>query len=302
MNWRKEDIHRGNLILVNPSYPIFSDPVLSDPSSFCKAARERGALSLEAPRLDQPQHLMQKEAAGALKALLQAAGEAALKEGMTKEGTTKEGEAKEGAAKEGAAKEGMARIALVSGFRTMEEQQKIWDDSLAENGPEYTRTFVAIPGHSEHQTGLAMDVALDQPGIDFICPQFPDEGVCGSFRRLAPCYGFIERYPAGKEAVTHIGAEPWHFRYVGTPHAALMQRLHMVLEEYLAWLRQFRWEYRPYCLQEGGESFRIGWMPFQETEPGPGLDFSLMKEGKIKISGDNIDGFIITQRCGRQTL
>ena len=95
-----------------------------------------------------------------------------------------------------------------------------------------TRKFVAYPGCSEHQTGLAIDLGANLPEIDFICPEFPDTGIFGKFREKAADFGFIERYPKGKEAVTGIGAEPWHFRYVGVPHAAVMKAGGLVLEEY----------------------------------------------------------------------
>lgn len=74
-----------------------------------------------------------------------------------------------------------------------------------------------LPGCSEHQTGLAIDLGKAAGYIDFIRPAFPYDGVCGRFRRLAARYGFIERYQRGKEEVTGISAEPWHFRYVGRP-------------------------------------------------------------------------------------
>lgn len=125
------------------------------------------------------------------------------------------------------------KIVPVSGFRTQQEQQKIWDDALKQHGLIYTQKYVAIPGCSEHQTGLAIDLALNQENIDFICPSFPDEGICHLFQQLAPSYGFILRYPKGKETVTKIGWEPWHFRYVGTPHAQIITNHHLTLEEYL---------------------------------------------------------------------
>lgn len=125
------------------------------------------------------------------------------------------------------------QIVPVSGFRSQKEQQNIWDASLKEHGESYTRKYVAIPGCSEHQTGLAIDLALKKDMIDFICPDFPDKGICGQFKKLAPEYGFILRYPKGKEDITHISWEPWHFRYVGTPYAAIITKRQLVLEEYL---------------------------------------------------------------------
>ena len=128
-------------------------------------------------------------------------------------------------------------ITVVSGFRTQEEQETIWNDTVNEKGLEFSRKFVAAPGCSEHQTGLAIDLAENKKPIDFICPSFPHSGIFQKFREDAPRYGFIERYPAGKELVTGIGAEPWHFRYVGYPHSIIMTNMHLVLEEYISFLK-----------------------------------------------------------------
>jgi len=128
--------------------------------------------------------------------------------------------------------DGWKHIVPVSGWRSWEEQQAIYEESFRENGPEFTKRYVAPPGHSEHQTGLAIDLGLRQGEIDFIRPLFPYEGISQRFRELAPVYGFIERYPAGKEDITGIAHEPWHFRYVGTPHAEKMTVLGLALEEY----------------------------------------------------------------------
>lgn len=138
--------------------------------------------------------------------------------------------------------DGWKFIVPVSGWRSLEEQQQIYEKSLRENGPEFTVKFVAMPGHSEHQTGLAIDLGLRLPKIDFIRPSFPYEGICQKFRELAPAYGFIERYPKGKEHITGIAHEPWHFRYVGVPHAEIMVKHGWTLEEYHKYQKPFSWE------------------------------------------------------------
>ncbi len=74
---------------------------------------------------------------------------------------------------------GRGTIVPVSGWRSFGEQQSIWDDTLAKEGETFTRQYVAFPGCSEHQTGLAMDLAKAAPSIDFIRPDFPDEGPAG---------------------------------------------------------------------------------------------------------------------------
>lgn len=183
---------------------------------------------------------------------------------------------------------GWDAITPVSGWRSRQEQQDLWDQSLAENGEAFTRTFVAKPGCSEHETGLAIDLGLRGEVPDPICPAFPREGICQAVQDLAPAYGFVLRYPAGKESVTGIGYEPWHFRYVGPPHAALMTERGWALEEYHQALRagplRTTWE--------GVET----WISFQPANPG-GVTLAELPQGMVcAVSGNNTDGFILTTR------
>ena len=128
--------------------------------------------------------------------------------------------------------EGGRAIVPVSGWRSRAEQQAIWDDTRAREGDAFTRQYVALPGCSEHQTGLAIDLGEDVPDLDFIRPSFPDSGACGAFRRAAARYGFLQRYCREKEALTGIAAEPWHFRYVGKEIASYIMANGMTLEEF----------------------------------------------------------------------
>lgn len=187
---------------------------------------------------------------------------------------------------------GCEEIVPVSGWRSSQEQQAIWDTSLSENGKAFTEKFVARPGHSEHQTGLAIDLALKQDQIDFICPEFPDWGVCGKFRENASDFGFIERYPAGKESITRIGHEPWHFRYVGTPHAKTMENLNVTLEEYINFLRDYPYDMRPYHSDSNDPKVEISYLEASRRGITP---LMLHEKSRYSISGNNIDGFIITE-------
>lgn len=177
-------------------------------------------------------------------------------------------------------------IVPVSGWRSMREQREIWDGSMAENGTEFTRKYVALPDCSEHQTGLAIDLALRSDNIDFIRPDFPYDGICGRFRALAADYGFIERYQAGKEHITGIAAEPWHFRYVGRPHARLMSDNGLCLEEYVELLRSYPYPER--LLETRGGVY----------EADVGFAFAKSKlelpDAPYQISGNNVDGYIYT--------
>ena len=127
-------------------------------------------------------------------------------------------------------------IVPISGVRTFEEQKRLYTDSIIENGEEYTKKFVALPNASEHQTGLAIDLALNKPNIDFICPSFPYNGICQEFRKIAPNFGFIERYKDEKKNITKIAKEEWHFRFVGYPHSKIITNKDLCLEEYIEYL------------------------------------------------------------------
>lgn len=188
--------------------------------------------------------------------------------------------------------QGWDNIVPVSGWRSLQEQQELWDSSLAENGKEFTEKYVAFPGHSEHQTGLAIDLGLKKPDIDFIRPDFPYTGICQTFREHAAEYGFIERYPSGKEAVTGIGHEPWHFRYVGVPHAQIMAAEGLVLEEYSSFIRQFPYGQKPYCIRKGTQNITVS---FLKAGAGGCTELEIDEQMPYSISGNNIDGFIITQ-------
>jgi D-alanyl-D-alanine carboxypeptidase len=118
---------------------------------------------------------------------------------------------------------GLTRLYVASGYRTAADQQQLWDDS-----PD--RSYVQRPGRSEHQTGLAVDLADLKVGEG-------DFGASRAGRWLAKNawrHGFILRYPAGKESVTGIPYEAWHFRYVGRAVARVCHAGGLVLEEYVA--------------------------------------------------------------------
>ena len=185
---------------------------------------------------------------------------------------------------------GWSVLAPVSGWRSQREQQEIYESSLRQNGRAFTEQFVALPGHSEHQTGLAIDLGQAGPDLDFICPDFPYCGICQEFRRRAVDYGFVERYRAGKESVTGIAHEPWHFRYVGRPHAAIMMQRDLVLEEYHSFLKNLPLGGTPLCWKEGKGVWEIVFVPLQGAQ----TCIPWGENGSWAVSGNNEDGFILT--------
>lgn len=94
-----------------------------------------------------------------------------------------------------------------------------------------TSLYSARPGQSEHQTGLAMDISA--PSVQSALTTEVESTPEGQWlRENAHRYGFILRYPAGKEHITGYAYEPWHFRYVGRELAAFLKKKGLTLEEY----------------------------------------------------------------------
>lgn len=187
-------------------------------------------------------------------------------------------------------------IVPVSGYRSSEEQTDIYNTSLKDNGEIFTKKYVALPNHSEHQTGLAIDLGLNKEEIDFICPDFPYEGICHEFRKAVPDYGFIERYSKDKEKITGISHEPWHFRYVGYPHSKIMKEKEMSLEEYTEFIKSYRYDRRFVYKQTIGARAKsrteveIHYIPAN----GDITTTTLPDNCVYQISGNNVDGFIAT--------
>ena len=183
-------------------------------------------------------------------------------------------------------------IVPVSGYRSIKEQTAIYQNSLRDNGEAFTKQFVATPGHSEHETGLAIDLGLNQKNIDFIRPYFPYKGICGDFRKSAPHFGFVERYPKGKEALTKIAYEPWHFRYVGYPHSKIMTKHRLTLEEYIHFIKIYRESNRFLYPSKKNAAIEVYYVPvFTEK-----TTILIPEQFAYQISGNNIDGFIVTIR------
>lgn len=180
------------------------------------------------------------------------------------------------------------KIVPVSAYRSLKEQEKIWNDSLKENGENFTKQYVAYPNCSEHQTGLAIDLALNQENIDFIRPSFPYKEICQEFRKIMINYGFIERYTKDKQEITKISSEEWHFRYIGYPHSKIMQEMKLCLEEYIEYLKNFK--LGKDCFKF--DNYEISYIEMNEETKVISID----DNEALTISGNNIDGIIVTKR------
>ncbi len=121
-------------------------------------------------------------------------------------------------------------IIVDSAFRSGNYQQMILEKVISEKGNEAYK-LVALPGTSEHQTGLAVDFAIYENGI-YNDDIKEDDKEAIWLKDNAWKYGFILRYPKGKEDITGFNFEPWHYRFVGLELALELYQTNQTLEEY----------------------------------------------------------------------
>jgi len=170
--------------------------------------------------------------------------------------------------------EGVRHFLINSGYRDEKEQAQLY----RQMGPEYAMP----PGYSEHNLGLSLDIGSTQAEMNR-----SDEGKW--LKDNAWKYGFILRYPPDKTAITGIRYEPWHFRYVGLPHSAIMQEKQFVLEQYLDYLK----ERQTITAVFNRQTYEISYYPVSgETT------VQVPAGSRYEISGNNVDGIIVTVQGG----
>ncbi|CAH1223015.1 M15 family metallopeptidase [Paenibacillus sp. JJ-223] len=171
---------------------------------------------------------------------------------------------------EAAGEEGVRYFLISSGYRGFDKQQQLYE----EKGSDY-----ALPaGHSEHNLGLSLDI-----GSSLGAMSEAPEGAW--LQENAWKYGFILRYPKNKVNITGIQYEPWHFRYVGLPHSAIMHHKDLVLEQYLELLR----EEKRIGVELDGIHYSVTYYPATSN-----ANVFIPEKGEYEISGDNMDGVIVT--------
>ncbi len=195
-------------------------------------------------------------------------------------------------------------LLITSGHRTVAEQQEIWDYYLNTNGEAYVNAYVAKPGFSEHNTGLACDVSF-----------YTDDGASVPVSEYehgwwlaANCAreGFIRRYPEDKVDITGIANEPWHFRYVGIPHARICSSRNWCLEEYIEGVKAYSADGTMLFVAADGTVSEVnaadglptsgGWLVYFVPKTGAGgvTEVRVPRGSDYEISGNNADGFIVT--------
>ena len=125
------------------------------------------------------------------------------------------------------AKKSGYNLNVISGYRTEQYQNTLFNNSVKRNGLEHALKYSAKPGHSEHQTGYAVD-------LNFAEESFENTKEYAWLKENSYKYGFIERYPKEKEFITGYSYEPWHYRYVGIEASTIIYKQNITFEEYHA--------------------------------------------------------------------
>lgn len=179
-------------------------------------------------------------------------------------------------------------LIIYGSYRTNEYQQQLYDNFTASTEGDGEAPIVAKPGFSEHETGYAFDfsetVNLDYQGT----------GDFAWINENSYKYGFIVRYPEDKEDITEFRYEPWHFRYVGVPHANYMTENNLCLEEYIDLLREnysYSGEHLEFSDSEGA-NYEVYFYPSDDSSEV--TDVAVPSGYRYDISGNNVDGFIVT--------
>lgn len=170
-----------------------------------------------------------------------------------------------------AEEEGVRHFSINSGYRDFNEQNLLFQTMGSD---------LALPaGHSEHNLGLSLDV-----GSTLMKMSEAPEGKW--IEKNAWKYGFILRYPKDKTHVTGIQYEPWHIRYVGLPHSAIIQEKNLALEEYMDYLK----DEKTISATVNGEEYTVTYYPISGN-----TTIRIPRNRKYEISGNNMDGVIVTE-------
>ena len=181
---------------------------------------------------------------------------------------------------------------VISGYRTTQQQQELYDADLAETG-EQTSTRVALPGHSEHESGYALDFSLYTDGVQY---DYDGTGEYAWINENCAHYGYVLRYAEDKQETTGIQAEPWHYRYVGQPHATYMMENNVCLEEYLTLLKNYTADEPLSITNWDGEIYQVYYVAADTSTDSTYV--MVPPDAKYTISGNNSDGFIVTVDTG----
>ncbi len=215
---------------------------------------------------------------------------------------------------------GLNDYCITDGYRTYEEQENVLNNKIAAVGETAAYKTVAKPGYSEHHTGLAIDLKVyvndKVKPVNYSLGAKDTPEVYNWIFDNSYKYGWILRYAANKTEVTGFDHEPWHFRYVGAPHATYMYQNGICLEEYITLLTAEHGVDAPLTVECGSDTYAVYYQPAayeqiftpeikdeagnvitpagSTTQLASTTTLRIPEDAEYTVSGTNIDGFVIT--------
>lgn len=181
-------------------------------------------------------------------------------------------------------------IIVTSAYRTLSEQIDILKEKTDSYGKDEALDWAMLPGFSEHHTGYAMDISIYTDQGNYIRYRGQDE-----YRWInenSYKYGWIRRYSGDKKDITGIANEEWHYRYVGVPHSYIITAKDICLEEYIDYIKEYTAEDKHLKIKCPQGKYEIYFVPSAGDE----TEIWVPKEKEYSISGNNVDGFIVTAK------
>lgn len=182
-------------------------------------------------------------------------------------------------------------VMVSEGYRTTAKQQELYDEFISSGSDDDSYT-VAKAGHSEHETGYAIDLAIYNEDDETVS-DFDGKGDYSWISENCYKYGFVVRYTKDKEKVTGMKADPGHLRYVGMAHAYYMHENDLCLEEYIDLLREHTYEGEHLKFKDDSDAHYEVYF-IKSDESSNTTTISKRSGKKFELSGNNSDGFIVT--------
>lgn len=185
-------------------------------------------------------------------------------------------------------------VTLTSAYRDLEVQKEILNEKIDMFGKTNALNWAMVPGYSEHHSGYAVDLSIHlKRAREKEEPSSQDILLKRGYAWMndhAYEYGFIRRYKEDKTAITGVFNERWHFRYVSKPHSYIIDQKNYCYEEYIDYIRQFEYDKMHLLVEAEHKNYEIYFV----KETGRKTQIPVPNNKKYSISGNNVDGFIVT--------
>lgn len=187
---------------------------------------------------------------------------------------------------------GKRDMIITSAYRTLQDQETILQEKINLFGEEGALKWAMLPGYSEHHSGYAVDLSIYTDDNKYISYTGQDEYAW--INQNCYRFGFIRRYTEDKEEITGVVDEQWHYRYIGVPHSYVATEKNFCLEEYIAYLKNFTFDQQHLQVESEAGMYEIYFVPSQ----GKQTTIPVPENDAYEISGNNVDGFIVTVALG----